>query len=193
MLQHTLALLLFSLTVASLHAVDVKIDTVSSSVNFKIRHLGIANVRGNFSEFSGEWSVDPETRKLTALTGTVSVGSVDTGEPKRDKHLCNEDFFEIEKHPNMIVKMTGFGGSGDKSRVTAELTIKGFTKKVLFQGEVSPLIANPFNGGKTRKHGISLSTTINRMDFGVGKNFKAPNIGEEVTITIDLEGDAPGE
>ncbi|MFT5127965.1 MAG: polyisoprenoid-binding protein YceI [Rhodothermales bacterium] len=189
----TLALIFFSLCVSCLHAVDVKIDTVSSSVNFKIRHLGIANVRGHFAKFSGEWSVDPESQKLTALTGTVSVASVDTGEPKRDKHLCNEDFFETEKYPDMTIKMTGFGGEGTSSRVTAELTIKGVTKKVLFQGEVSPLIANPFNGGKTRKHGLSLSTTINRMDFKVGENFKAPKVGEEVTIMIDLEGDAPGE
>jgi polyisoprenoid-binding protein YceI len=193
MFSRTLTALLFSLTVASLHAVDVKIDTVSSSINFKIRHLGIANVRGHFGEFSGEWSVDAESQKLTALTGTVSVASVDTGEPKRDKHLCNEDFFEIEKHPDMTIKMTGFSGEGTKSRMVADLTIKGTTKKVLFQGEVSPLIANPFNGGKTRKHGLSLSTTINRMDFKVGENFKAPKIGEEVTIIIDLEGDAPGE
>jgi polyisoprenoid-binding protein YceI len=188
-----LTLLLTALSVASLHAVDVTIDTVSSSVNFKIRHLGIANVRGHFSEFTGKWSVEEGEQKLTAFSGTVTVGSVDTGEPKRDKHLCNEDFFEIEKYPTMTVEMTGFRGEGESSRITAELTIKGITKKVLFDAEVSALIANPFNGGKTRKHGMSLTTTINRMDFKVGENFSAPKIGEEVTITIDLEGDAPAK
>ena len=186
-------ILLASLTVASIHAADVSIDTVSSSINFKIRHLGIANVRGHFSEFTGAWSVEEDSRKLTALTGSVTVGSVDTGEPKRDKHLCNEDFFDIEKHPSMTIEMTGFRGEGDAGRVTANMTIKGITKKVLFQAEVSPLIANPFKKDGSRKHGLSLTTTINRMDFKVGENFKAPKIGEEVTIIIELEGDAPAK
>ena len=87
----------------------------------------------------------------------------------------------------MVFEMTNF----KDGKVYGALTMRGKTKDVVLTVEISKIIANPFDkSGKTVKQGISLSTKINRLDFGVGTSFAAKTVGNEVKIVIELEGDA---
>ena len=80
-----------------------QVDKVHSSVEFQVKHLGIATVKGQFTEFEGTLEVGPEN---TVAYGTVQVASVNTREPQRDEHLRSADFFDAEQHPEISFRST---------------------------------------------------------------------------------------
>jgi polyisoprenoid-binding protein YceI len=166
-----------------LNAAPYDVDIAHSSVGFKIKHLMISNVKGNFAEFSG--SYDLEGGKLKALDGSIKASSIDTGIDKRDTHLKSADFFDVAKFPDITFKMTSFSGE----KLTGDLTIHGVTKSVTLESEVSGTIKDPW--GKTRSS-ISLNGTINRSDYGLtwNKALEAGGVvvGDEVKLSIELEG-----
>src|ERR1700684_2982359 len=75
-----------------------QVDKVHSSVEFQVKHLGIATVKGQFTDFEGTLESGPDGAKAY---GTVKVASVDTREPQRDEHLRSADFFEAEPYPEI--------------------------------------------------------------------------------------------
>ena len=79
-----------------------KVDPVHSSVEFQVKHLGIATVKGQFNDFEGTLEVGPDG---ASAYGTVKVASVDTREPQRDEHLRSADFFEAETYPKIDVPL----------------------------------------------------------------------------------------
>lgn len=168
---------------------DVVVDPAHSSVNFTIKHLSISNVKGSFTEFAGAWQYDPATKLLTALNGTVKATAVDTNSEARDKHLRSEDFFDVAKTPEMKFKLLKHVVADGKGRVVGELTIRGVTKPVELTAEVSDIVPNPMDGGKTRRQAISLNGEVNRKDFGVGAKFADSILSEKVSVSIDLEGE----
>ncbi len=166
-----------------LYATPFDVDIAHSSVGFKIKHLMISNVKGNFAEFSG--SYDLEEGKLKALEGTIKAASIDTGIDKRDDHLRSADFFDAAKFPEITFKMV----SAVAGKMTGDLTIHGVTKSVTLDAEVSGTIKDPWG---SERSSVSLSGTINRGDFGLkwNKALEAGGVvvGEEVTISVELEG-----
>ena len=80
-----------------------KVDPVHSSVEFQVKHLGIATVKGQFKEFEGTLEVGPDG---AVAYGTVKTASVDTREPQRDEHLRSADFFEAENYPEISFRST---------------------------------------------------------------------------------------
>jgi polyisoprenoid-binding protein YceI len=168
---------------SSLQAQNFKVDLSHSEVGFKVKHLMISNVKGNFSSFSG--SYDLKDKKLTALEGTIDVESIDTANEKRDNHLRSEDFFYAEKYPKMTFKMTKFSGN----KAIGDLTIRGVTKPVTLEVEFNGMIEDPW--GNTRSS-ITLEGEINRMDYGLkwNKALEAGGVvvGEEVKLEIELQG-----
>ena len=86
-----------------------KVDPVHSSVEFQVKHLGIATVKGLFKEFEGTLKVGPDG---AVAYGTVQTASVDTREPARDEHLRSADFFEVDKYPEIGFRSTAIRATG---------------------------------------------------------------------------------
>lgn len=167
-----------------------QLDKAHSHVGFSVRHLGISNVKGEFTDYSAEIQADKNTGKLTGFTGTVKVASVDTGIEKRDDHLRAEDFFAAKTFPVMTLKTKSISFKGNAFSGTGEFTLKGVTKKVTFSGEFLGTRIADFGNGKTKRAGYSLSFKINRQDYNLSFNKLVEGVsvvGDEVTINLEIE------
>lgn len=166
-----------------LYAAPFDVDVSHSSVGFKIKHLMISNVKGNFSTFTGTYDLDNGV--LKSLEGTVDTATIDTGIEKRDNHLRSADFFDAAKYPQMTFKMT----SSEADKVTGDLTIHGVTKSVTLDAEISGTVKDPWGNMRSS---ISLEGEIKRSDFGLTWNqaLEAGGVvvGDEVKLSIELEG-----
>jgi polyisoprenoid-binding protein YceI len=165
-----------------------EIDPVHSSITFKIRHL-YSTFTGRFNSFSGTISGDmanPETLKVVA---TVNVGSVDTANADRDKHLSADEIFNVKAFPSAQFESTKITVlDKKKGKVTGRFTLHGVTTDVTFEGEF--LGVGPGPDGKARA-GLSAKTTIDKTAFGIGFNYTLPNglkvLGDKVELIINLE------
>jgi polyisoprenoid-binding protein YceI len=165
------------------------IDPVHSSVGFSVRHMVLAKVRGNFSDFSGTVTFDGKDISTGSVELTVQTASVDTDNEDRDKHLKSDDFFNVEKFPTMIFKSKNVAaGENGKFTLTGDLTIRETTKEVTFDCEFFGVVNDPW--GNTRA-GFSASTTINRQEFGLKFNALLETgglvVANDIDITLDLE------
>ena len=168
-----------------LFAGEYQVDTSHSYVGFKIKHLMISNVKGNFEKFSGSYNYDEKTNTLKDIVGTISVDSINTAIQKRDEHLKSEDFFDVKKYPEIKFKAKKIVGT----KIFGTLTMHGVTKDVVLSYEFNGTVKDP--QGKM-KSALSLNGTINRKDFNLTYNkvLEAGGvaIGEEVKLEIELAG-----
>ncbi len=169
-----------------LNAADYKVDTSHSDVGFKVKHMMISNVKGSFKKFNGTFSIDEKTKQFSSINGTVEVASLTTQNAKRDAHLKNKDFFDVEKYPQMNLKFI----EQDEDEATFELTIKDVTKVVTLEiDDISPTIKDPW--GNTRM-AFELSGKIDRKDFNINFNKLLETgglmVGDTVKFDIVLEG-----
>lgn len=159
------------------------LDNSHTSVVFKVKHLMISNVPGEFNSFDGSFTV--EKGKLTALNGIVDVDTIDTGIEKRDNHLRSADFFDVKKYPKMTLQMVKLNGD----ELTAYLTIKGIKKLVEFDYEFGGEADDPWGNHRA---GFTLEGKISRKDFGLKWNKALETggfvVGDTVKITIEVEG-----
>lgn len=167
-----------------------QIDPAHSSAQFKVRHMMIANVKGEFDKVSGTVNFDPANPSTASLEATIDVASISTRDEQRDAHLKSADFFDVEKFPAITFrskKVTAMGG--ENFTVTGDLTIHGVTKEVKLEvDELTDEAKDPW--GSVRR-GASAKTRINRKDFGMTFNVALEAggflVGEEVDLTIDVE------
>ena len=169
-------------------AAEYEVDAVHSTVGFAIRHLGISEVRGSFTNFTGKISFDPAKPEAFKASGTVAVGSINTGNEKRDGHLLSPDFFDAAKLPDIKFETTGIKKDDGEWVVTGKFTLHGVTKDIKLRGELSGPVQDPW--GKTRI-GLSAATKINRLDYGIIWNKTLDKggvmIGEDVKISLNIE------
>jgi polyisoprenoid-binding protein YceI len=167
-----------------------QIDTAHTHAQFKVRHLMISNVKGDFDKVSGTVTIDDENPSASAINVTIEVASISTREPQRDAHLKSADFFDVEKFPTITFVSKEVVKSGDDSfEVVGDLTIHGVTQTVdLNVEDVTPEVKDPFG---LYRRGASAKATIMRSDFGLKYNsiLEAGGvaISDEVHITIDTE------
>lgn len=166
------------------------IDPAHSAAEFKVKHMMISNVKGQFSKLTGTLSLDPADITRSSVTATIDATSINTREPQRDAHLKSADFFDVEKFPTLEFKSTRVTRTGDDElKVEGELTIHGVTKNVTFAVE-GPSAANKDPWGNQRI-GLTATTKINRKDYGLTWNAALETggilVGEEVTITLDVQ------
>lgn len=185
--------LLVSLVFFSVHQVsiakDYNVDAGHSSVGFITRHL-VSKVNGSFKQFEGAFSFDPTKPEESKLTAEASVASIDTNEPKRDKHLQNEDFFDAKKFPKLTFVSKKFTPNGDKKfKMEGDLTMHGISKFVTFDVDFLGLGDDAWGGHRV---GFDATTKINRKDYGINWNKTLDKggvmLGDEVTININVEG-----
>lgn len=161
------------------------IDPVHSSVGFTIRHF-VSKVPGSFTKFEGRITLDRDNLEKSSVEAAIDAASINTNNQKRDAHLRNPDFFEVEKYPRITFKSTAWKKTGPETfDVTGNLTIKDVTKPVVLK--VTSLGFGPGSRGAMLS-GWEATTQINKAEF----NVKDPPmldaaLGDDVTITITVE------
>lgn len=166
------------------------IDPVHSNVEFKVKHMMISNVKGQFTGLQGVLTRDEADLSNSRVQVSIDAASINTRDPQRDAHLKSADFFDVGKFPTLSFKSTRIvRASEGELAVTGDLTIHGVTRIVVFTVEgPTPAAKDPW--GNTRL-GLSATTKINRKDFGLNWNtgLEAGGIlvGDDVTITLDVQ------
>ena len=166
------------------------IDPAHSMAEFKVKHMMIANVKGQFPKVSGALLLDEFDLASSRVEASIEAASIYTRDEQRDANLKSPDFFDVEKFPTLHFKSTGISIVRDgELAVEGDLSIHGITRKVRFAVEgPTPPTKDPW--GNTRV-AVSATTKINRKDFGLTWNAALETggilVGDEVTITLDAE------
>ena len=171
------------------HADTWDFDKAHSSIGFSVRHMVISKVNGSFTDFDGKVDFDGTNLDKASVEVTIKMASIDTDNEKRNDHLKNADFFDVEKYPAMTFKSKKIiKGTGDKFQIVGDLTIKDVTKEVTLDAEYNGTLQDPW--GNTRA-GFSAATTINRQDFNVTWDNKLQDgslvVSNDVTISLNVE------
>lgn len=140
------------------------IDPTHSEVQFKVKHLVISTVTGNFRSFDGKAVSVNDDFTDSEIEFTIDVNSIDTNQEQRDAHLRSADFFDAEKYPKMSFKSTSFKKEGSDYKLVGDLTIKDVTKQVKLDVEFGGT-AGDFYGNT--KAGFELTGKISRREFGL--------------------------
>ncbi len=179
-----------SQTAAQSATITYNIDPTHSNAQFKVRHLMIAWVRGEFEKVTGTITFNEANPAASSVTAEIDVKSIDTREADRDNHLLSPDFLDAAEYPTIKFQSTKIAQEGkDEYHVTGDLTIRGVTRPVVLEVDsVTPEIKDPW--GFLRR-GAAATTTISRKEFGVAFNQLLETggvmIGDEVHISIDIE------
>ena len=159
------------------------IDPAHSTVEFAVRHLGLATVKGRATRVSGTITGGAEP----SIEGVVEAAGLTTFDETRDSHLQSPDFFDAVRFPELRFRSTRVAADDDARAVAGELTIRGVTRPVVLQGRVVGARTDP--AGNERL-GVELSTTIDRTAFGVSWNAPVPGGGfllpNEIPVTASL-------
>ncbi len=162
-----------------------QLDPTHSSAGFAVKHMGVATFRGRFEKFDATLTVAPESAELI---GTVEAGSIVVKDENLQGHLGSPDFFDVERHPEIVFRSSSLRREGDHVIVDGELTIKGNTRAVEARGEISgPAVTL----GDVTKLGLTLETIVDRTEFGLNWNAPLPRggfaVANEVKLTVELE------
>jgi polyisoprenoid-binding protein YceI len=165
------------------------IDTAHSSVDFSIKHMMIAKVKGTFEHFDAQIEADPLDLTTAKIEFTVDVASVNTKNADRDNHLRSADFFDVEKYPKMTFTATSIVKTGEgEYDVTGDLTLHGVTKSETFKVVYEGMGKDPWGNVKA---GFSVAGAIKRSDYGLTWNSALETggvlIGDEVKVSLDIE------
>jgi polyisoprenoid-binding protein YceI len=167
-----------------------RIDPAHSSAQFSVRHMMISAVRGQFGGVKGTVVYDSQNLAASSVNATIDCTTVNTGDAKRDSDLKSAKFFDVEHYPVMTFKSKRVDkGSGDKLKVTGDLTINNTTQEVVL--DVSGPSSAIHDTQGREKVGANATTTISRKAFGIVYNpvleGGGVTVGDEVTINLDLE------
>lgn len=159
-------------------------DLVHSTVGFKIKHMSISTVGGQFKDYTGKVIFDKEDPTKSSVEVTVKAASVDTGNTKRDDHLRSDSFFNVAKFPTLSFKSTAVKKIDDATyEITGNFTLLGTTKPITVQ--LTNVAFGKGPKGEDRAGG-EIQFKIKRSDYGM--NFMVgPMLGDEVTIDLSFE------
>jgi polyisoprenoid-binding protein YceI len=166
------------------------IDPAHSVAEFKVKHMMISNVKGQFAKVSGTLTLDESELTNSRIEALIEAASIETRDAQRDAHLKSADFFDVEKFPTLAFQSSRISLVRDgELAVDGNLTIRDVTRKVTFNVEgPTPPAKDPW--GHTRV-AVSATTKINRKDFGLTWNAALETggilVGDEVTITLDIQ------
>lgn len=162
------------------------VDPSHSSVEFQVKHMGIATVKGFFSDFEGSLEVSEDG--TISAAGSVKAASLNTRSQQRDEHLRSPDFFDAEKYPELGFQSTSVQQLDEESyRIVGDLTIRGVTSEVEFHAVTQGVDQDPW--GNTRV-GLEVAGELSREDFGLSWNQALESggvlVGKKVKILLDL-------
>ena len=172
------------------HAVTWEMDPAHSSFQFKVRHMTVSSVKGDFSKFRGVVMIDDKDITQMKVEMAIEAVSVDTGHAQRDDHLRGPDFLDVVKYPAItFVSSKVIKADGDKLKVMGNLTIHGVTREITVDVE-GPTAEVKDPGGNFRR-GATATAKISRRDFGLAWNKVLDSgglvVGDEVNIYVEVE------
>jgi polyisoprenoid-binding protein YceI len=157
-----------------------QVDPADSRVEFAVKHLGVATVRGAFREFQGTLDLD-EGRAY----GTVKAASVDTKIDRRDEHLRSPDFFEVAEHPKLRFESTEIRPLGEDSfEIEGDLTIRGVTNPIVLRARVQATDTEPSG---TERVTLEVRGELDRSDWGMTNPLLASIMRVSDRVTLQLE------
>lgn len=165
-------------------------DKNHSNIGFRIKHMGLAEVPGSFTDYVGTINYDAADVTKSAVQFTAKVASINTGVDPRDKHLRTADFFEVEKYPEMTFKSTRIEKKSDNQFIAhGDFTLKGVTKQIALPFTINGFLKDQRGGIKM---GVSAVTTINRQDFGItyGKVLDNGALALDNNVQVNLQIEA---
>ncbi|MCK5770446.1 YceI family protein [Algiphilus sp.] len=178
-----------SVTAVGAQAAEYEIDPTHTFAHFEISHLGLSHFTGRFEDIDGTVTFDAEAGTGSADI-VIDASSVSTGVADLDEHLRNEDFFHVEKYPEIRFSGDDFEVSEGKiMAVTGELTLLGETKPVTLKFSNFNCIEHPMR--KVPACGGNAVTRIMRSAFGM--DAYVPAVGDEVKLSIEVEAFKPKE
>jgi polyisoprenoid-binding protein YceI len=165
------------------------IDATHSEIGFKIRHLMITNVSGKFEGFEADVQTEDEDFATAQIEAKIRTSSINTNNLQRDEHLRNSDFFEVEKHPEILFNSTGIEKiDNDNFVLHGNLTLKGITKPIKLGVEYNGTSKDPWGN---QKAGFVITGKINRGEFGLSFNAALESggvvLGDEVKIHSEIQ------
>lgn len=161
-----------------------ELDPRHSFIEFRVSHLGFATMVGQFNDFDGEFTYDPDNPANSEVSVTIDTASIDTDDSERDRHLRNEDFLNVSEYPEARFVSTSFEEHGDgEATLEGELTLHGTTRPITI--DVNQLGAGEDPWGGYRR-GFEGTVTLDRSDFGI--DYDLGEEAEEVELYLSVEG-----
>lgn len=166
-----------------------KIDPAHSALTFRVRHMMISWVRGEFTDFEGTVDFDSDDPANSRVVVTIDPASIDTREQQRDTHLKSPDFLDVEKFPDIRFESTRIEVlDEDTGKIHGDLTIRGVTNPIVLDVEYNGMAKSPW--GNTSA-GFTAHTTFNRKDWGLEWNQVLETggvlVGDEIRAHVELE------
>lgn len=163
------------------------IDPTHSELLFKVKHLMITNVKGEFRSFNASLESIGTDFSKAKVTATVDADSIFTNNTDRDNHLKSADFFDVENHKDLTFEGTSFTKLDEENyQLKGNLTIKGVTKEITLDVEFGGIAKDPWGNEKA---GFSLSGKINRKDWGLNWNAALEAGGVMVSDEVRINGE----
>ncbi|EAK1860285.1 polyisoprenoid-binding protein [Campylobacter jejuni] len=179
------SLVAVSLLSTGLFAKEYTLDKAHTDVGFKIKHLQISNVKGNFKDYSAVIDFDPASAEFKKLDVTIKIASVNTENQTRDNHLQQDDFFKVKKYPDMTFTMKKYEKiDNEKGKMTGTLTIAGVSKDIVLDAEIGGIAKG--KDGK-EKIGFSLNGKIKRSDFKFATSTSTITLSDDINLNIEVE------
>lgn len=165
------------------------VDPTHSSIDFTIRHMMIAKVKGTFHTFEANIEADPTDLTTADVQFSIDLSSIDTRNDDRDAHLRTADFFDIEKYPKLTFQSTQITKTGDREyNVTGNLNLHGVTRPETFSVTFEGQGKDPWGNEKA---GFSGQGSLKRSDYGLTWNAALETggvlVGDEVKVSIEIE------
>jgi len=164
------------------------LDPDHSIIEFRVAHMVVSKTAGRFMDYSGVVEMDVDAQQFKTIEATINTASVNTNHEKRDAHLRNVDFFDVEKYPTMTYKMKSYKKTGEGYTALGDLTLRGVTKEITLVGTFNGITKDPWSNTRA---GFTGEGKLNRKDFGMVWNKTLDSgglvVGDEVQIRLDIE------
>lgn len=165
------------------------VDPTHSAIEFSVKHMMIAKVKGSFNKFEASILANPSDLTTAEIDFAVDVASIDTRNADRDNHLRSADFFDVEKNPTLTFKSTKIVKTDeDEYDVTGNVTLNGVTQEETFSITFEGQGKDPWGNEKA---GFSGKGKVKRSDYGLTYNAALETggvlIGDQITLTIEIE------
>lgn len=184
----TYSILALALSYASLARAELEtfsIDSAHSFANWELRHV-VARTSGTFHDIKGTVAIDPSNLAKSSVNAVISVYSLNSSHLRRDVHTLTDEFLDARNYPEMKFASTSVAPiTAEKGTLSGQLTLHGVTKPVTMDYQILGFGQDPWGGMRA---GFKASTRITRSDFGITKFTPTGPVGNEVDITLLIEG-----